>query len=308
MTRSDPNGSTDTVDQLTTRRGAVMISTSKTDCIQRHPRAFSALVIGVFGSIDVAMAAVSNLLSLEWSVITTGIVSSAVQSLLGVLVLSRLGLWAELGLVQRPARRRKLLWFLPFALYGVLPLTAGVVATAGEVTAAVAFGVLVAFWKLTVLGLVLYAWLPRGARAAAALTACSFAILHLTGILVGAVVVPTLVLSLSYLFLAFAIVAVRLRTGLFWPLVCCYALLLTTAAMVLQDNGASNLAGSVADVLPAAATSLLLAGYGLMVWPRSRSTAVTGHPIDDSGVTSESAAGGTHSSAARGRQVVSTHD
>jgi hypothetical protein len=285
-----------------------MSPASDTISIRRHPLAFSALVIGVFVGIDVAMAAASDLLSLEWSVITKGIISSAVQSLLAALVIRRLGLWRELGLVQRPAQWRNLLWFLPFALYGLAPLTAGVDATAGDVAAAVAFGVLVAFWKLAVLGLVLYAWLPRGARAAAALTACSFAIGHLGGILVGSIVVPTLVLSLSYLFLGFAFVAVRLRTGLLWPLVCCYTLFLTTAAMVLQDNGASNLAGSVSDVLPAVSISLVLAGYGLIVWRRPRATAEpAGHLGDGPGVTSENAAGATHSPAAA-RRVVSTHD
>jgi len=279
------------------------------DSIRRHPLTFSALVIGVFGGIDVAMAAAINLLSLEWSVITKGIVSSAVQSVLGALVISRLGLWRELGLAGRPARRRTLLWCLPFAIYGVLPLTNGLDITAGKAAAAVGFGVLVAFWKLTVLGLVLYAWLPRGARAAAALTACSFAVMHLGGILVGVVVVPTLLLSLSYLFLGFAFVAVRLRIRLLWPLACCYALLLTTAAMVLQDNGASNLAGSVSDVLPAVFSSLLLAGYGLIVGRRSRATAEpAGHLNDGPGVTSENAAGASHSPAARARRVMSTHD
>ena len=280
------------------------------DSIRRHPRTFSALVIGVFVGIDVALAAASNLLSLEWSVITKGIVSGAMQSVLGALVISRLGLWRELGLAGRPARRRTLLWCLPFAIYGVLPLfTKGLDITAGKAAAAVAFGVLTAFWKLAVLGLVLYAWLPRGARAAAALTACSFAIMHLGGILVGGVVVPTVVLSLSYLFLGFAFVAVRLRIRLLWPLACCYALLLTTAAMVLQDNGASNLAGSVSDVLPAVFSSLLLAGYGLIVWRRPRATAEpAGHLGDGPGVTSENAAGATHSPAARARRVVSTHD
>ncbi len=269
-----------------------MSPTSGTDSIQGHPLAFSALVIGVFGGIDVAMAGGSNLLSLDWSVITTGIVSSAVQGVLGVLVISRLGLWRALGLTGRPARLRMLVWFLPFALYGLLPLTAGVDAIAGKVSAAVAFGVLVAFWKLTVLGLVLYAWLPRGARAAAGLTALLWAGMHLSGILAGGIVAPTLLLSLSYLFLGFAFVAVRLRTGLLWPLVCCYALFLSTAAMALQDNEASNLAASVSDVLPAVVISLLLAGYGLLVWRQPRAS------VERAGALGDGSGGSSMASAA----------
>ncbi|MBA3801500.1 MAG: hypothetical protein H0X22_01145 [Acidimicrobiia bacterium] len=279
------------------------------DSIRRHPLTFSVLLIAAVAGVDVLIVATRDLLSLQFSVITTGIISGAVLSVLGALAIRRLGLWRELGLIGRPARRQTLLWCLPIAIYGVLPLTVGLDVTAGKVASAAAFGVLIAFWKLAVLGLVLYAWLPRGARAAAALTACSFAIMHLTGVVVGGVVVPTLVLSLSYLFLGFAFVAVRLRIRLLWPLACCYALFLTTAAMVLQDNGASNLAGSVSDVLPAVFSSLLLAGYGLIVWRRPRATAEpAGHLGDGPGVTSENAAGATHSPAARARRVVSTHD
>ncbi len=74
---------------------------------------------------------------------------------------------------------------------------------------------------------------------------------------------------------------------------------------MLQDNGAPNLAASVSEMLWAAAISLLLAGYGLMVWPRSRATAEpAGHLGDGPGVTSENAAGATHSPAARARRVV----
>jgi hypothetical protein len=286
-----------------------MSSTFDRDSIHRHPLTFTGLLIAAETAVNVVLAATRDLLSLHVSILTTGIISGAVLSLLGALVIGRLGLWRELGLIGHPARRRTLLWCLPFAIYGVLPLTMGLDVTAGRIATAIAFGVLIAFWKLAVVGLVLYALLPRGARAAAALTACSFAIMHLGGILVGGVVVPTLVESLSYLFLGFAFVAVRLRIRLLWPLVCCYSLFLTTVAMVFRDNGASNLAGSVSDMLPAVFTSVLLAGYGLLVWRRPSATAEpAGHLGDGPGVTSENPAGPTHSPGARARRVVTTHD
>ncbi len=97
--------------------------------------------------------------------------------------------------------------------------------------------------------------------------------MHLVGgVLTGATVTPTLTLSVSYLFLAFAFAAVRLRTGLLWPLTACYALLLAAAAAV-QKNEASNLAATVADMMPALVISGLLAGYGLIAWPRNTQTA-----------------------------------
>ncbi len=97
--------------------------------------------------------------------------------------------------------------------------------------------------------------------------------MHLVGgILTGGTVAPTLMLSASHVLLAFAFVAVRLRTRLLWPLTACYALLLAAAAAV-QKNEASNLAATVADMMPALVISGLLAGYGLIAWPRNTQTA-----------------------------------
>lgn len=125
-----------------------MSQTFERDSIHRRPLAFSILLIGAVAAVDLLIKATSDLLSLQLSVMTTGIVSGAVLSALSAFVIRRLGVWGELGLTARPARWRTLLWFLPFAIYGVLPLTQGLDATAGKVAGAVAFGGLIAFWKL----------------------------------------------------------------------------------------------------------------------------------------------------------------
>lgn len=236
--------------------------------IHRHPFAFSALLIAAVGTLEVLLKAlVDDILSLRLPAITVGVISGAVLSALCALAVTRLSLWRKLGFTGRPERRRTLLWFLPFVIYGVLPLTQGLDVTASKAAGAIAFGVLIAFWKLTVLGLLLSAWLPRGERFAAGMAAVWWAAMHLAGILTGARLAPTLVLCASSLFLAFAFVAVRLRTQLLWPLIPCYALLLAAAAAV-QDNEASNLAATVADMLPALVISALLAVYGLIASPR----------------------------------------
>jgi len=254
--------------------------------IRRHPIAFSTLVVATAGTIEVVLSVAHDLLPFQLSVLTVGILSGAVLSLLGGLTISRLDLWRELGLVGRPARARTLLWFLPFVIFGLLPLTQGFEVTPGRVAAAVAFGVLIAFWKLTVLGLLLHALLHRGARSGAALAAAFWAGMHAVfGILTGAFVTPTLVLALSYLFLSFAFIAVRLRTSLLWPLVGSYALLLATASAVQTDD-ASNLADSVQAILPALGVSVLLAVYGLAAWPRRRRAAVQQPGLDRSVETS----------------------
>jgi hypothetical protein len=237
--------------------------------IHRHPVTVSVLVIATAGAVEILLKATIDLLSVQLPVITVGIISGALLSLLGGVTLTRLGLWRELGLLGRPVQPRALLWLVPFVIHGVLPLTEGFHVSADKAAAALAFGMLIAFWKLVVLAVLFYAWLPHGARCAAAATALGWASMHLGGILTGAPVVPTLLLSLSYLFLAFAFVAVRLRTGVLWPLLATYALLLTTAVAV-QKIQSNNLVPSVTHVLHAVGISILLAVYGLLAWPRHK--------------------------------------
>jgi len=245
-----------------------MNPTARQDPIHRHPFAFSALVLASVGTLELLMkVTIVDLLSLRLSVATLGIINGVVLSLLGAVTVGWLGLWRQLGRIGLPARLRSLLWFLPFVIYGALPLTAGPDVTAGKAVALIAFGMLTAFWKLVVLALVLFAWLPRGPQLATAMTAGLWAGMHLAfGILTGAAALPTLVLAVSYLFLSFAFIAVRLRTGLLWPLVPSYGLLLATAGAV-QGDEASNLATSVADLQPALVISVLLAVFGLVAWP-----------------------------------------
>jgi hypothetical protein len=249
------------------------IATTKDGSIHRHSIVFSILLTGTAVTIELLLKMSADLLSLRLSVLTVGIISGVVLSAVAAIAVTRLRLWHQLRLLGRPQRARTLLWFLPFVIYGVLPLTQGLDGTASTAAGAIAFGLSIAFWKLIVLGLLLYAWLPRGERMAAGLAALFWAAMHLVGgILTGAMVAPTLMLSISYLFLAFAFVAVRLRTGMLWPLTGCYALLLAAAAAT-QKNEANNLAATVADMMPALVISALLAGFGLIAWPRNTETA-----------------------------------
>jgi hypothetical protein len=249
------------------------IATTQDGTIHRHPFVFSTLLIGTAVAIELLLKMSAEMLSLRLSVITVGVISGVVLSAVAATAVTRLGLWHQLRLIGRPQRARTLLWFLPFVIYGVLPLTQGRHVTASTAAGAVAFGLSIAFWKLIALGLLLHAWLPRGERRAAGLAALFWAAMHLVGgILTGAMVAPTLILCISYLFLAFAFLAVRLRTGMLWPLTACYALLLAAAAAA-QNNEASNLAATVADMTPALVISALLAGYGLIASPRNTQTA-----------------------------------
>ena len=249
-----------------------MNTTSIQDLVRRNPLAFSALVAGTVLAINLVLKLGSVALSLELSVLTTGGLSAALLSAVGALAITRLGLWHELGLLGWPARLRTLAWFLPFVALGVLPWITVSHLTPAVAAAVVAFGVLNAFWKLGFLGLLMYAWLPRGERFAAAVAAGVWGVMHLAGILLGARVVPTLVLAAAYVLLSFGFAGVWMRTRLLWPLVGAYALLEGSAVAIFRDSGASNLATSAADLLPLMASSLLLAGYGLLALPRRKTS------------------------------------
>jgi hypothetical protein len=236
---------------------------------RRHPLAFSVVTVATVVLVEVLLKLGFDRLGSELPVITVGIISGTLLSLLGASLVARLSLWRELGLVGRPEHARMMLWFLPFMIQGVLPLTQGFDGTIGKGLAAAAFGLLTSFWKLLVLGLILYAFLPRGERSAAALAALAFGAMHIGGILTGGVAMPTLLLALTYLFLGFAFVAVRLRTDLLWPLVGCYAILLGTAGAV-QTSDAGNLAATVEGVLPFFGVSVLLACFALIAWRSHR--------------------------------------
>ena len=233
----------------------------------RSPLVFSLLVVAAAMLLDTLLGGALGRFAPGLSILHIGLATGAMLSTLASMALWRLGWWREVGF-RAPRDGRALLWFLPFLLYGLLPLGAGMRATAAGMLAAAAAGLAIAFWKLVVLGLLVRAFEPHGVWRAATLAAVLYGLLHLGSLLVGAAVGPTLLLSLASVCLAFGFAAVRLRTGLLWPLVGCYALLLTTAA-ASQDLVAPNLAPSIEAVAPAVAVSFLLALYGVFALRRA---------------------------------------
>jgi hypothetical protein len=141
-------------------------------------------------------------------------------------------------------------------------------ANATGIISAVVAGALIAVWKLGALGLMLRALRPRGVWPAPCLAALLFGLMHLGALLVGGSPLPTLLVSLSYLFYGFAAAAVIVRTGLLWPLVLTYAVFLASAAAT-QDPHAPNLVASVEMILPALVVSAVLAIYGFLVRRRT---------------------------------------
>lgn len=223
---------------------------------------FAPLVVAVVVIIETLFGALLSQIA-PMPILLVGILTGATLSVLAAFVLSRLGWWRAAGIIA-PVGLKQVLWFVPFFVYGLLPLMAGVRATPGAFLIGIVFAALISFWKLAALALIFQALLLRGRWSAAALAALLYGAMHLGGLLVGGALLPTLLLALLYLLLAWAFLAVRLRTGALWPAMLANTLLLTSA-VATQVGDAPNLAPSVESILPAVIISAMLALYGLFV-------------------------------------------
>jgi hypothetical protein len=221
---------------------------------------FGILVVAGVVALEILVGRLVGWVAPSLSILGIGVVTGGFLGLLLAASIWRSGDAHELGLAGWP-RLRSVAWYAPFLIYGLLPLTGGVRSAPADIALGAVAGVLIAFWKLTVLALLLRAYSRRGAWGATTLAAVLFAIMHLGGLAVGAALAPTLVLSVSYLFLAFGLGGVRIRTGYMWPLMVCYAVLLTTAAAG-QGASSPNFAPSVESILPAVVIGVVLAACG----------------------------------------------
>ena len=245
--------------------------------ISHHPVRFGVMVIGVVAIVEALMGLLIGRLVSDLPITVIGLITGTTLSILAAVAITGLGWWHRLGFTQRGDWRR-LVPFALFVLYGLLPLSAGVQAAPGALLAGALMGLLIGFWKMAVLGMLLQAFSLQGRWRAATSAALLFGAMHLSALLVGAALVPTLLLSLSYLFVAFAFGAAWVRTGLIWPLVMSTALLIMSAAAT-QVTEAPNLVASVESILPAVVVSLVLAVYGallLRTQPIMRPDLVTG--------------------------------
>lgn len=232
---------------------------------------FAPLVIAVVVIIETLFGALLSRVAPNTPILVVGVITGAVLSALAAFALTRLGWWRATGIVA-PISAKQLLWFAPFFVYGLLPLAAGVRATPGAFLLGIIFAALISFWKLAALALVFQSLLPSGRWQAALLAALLYGAMHLGGLLVGGALLPTLLLAVSYVLLAWAFLAVRLRTSALWPAMLANTLLLTSAVATMAGT-TPNLAPSVESILPAVVISAILALYGLFVLATRRSAA-----------------------------------
>src|SRR3712207_885571 len=90
-----------------------------------------------------------------------GMFTGSMLCMIGAIGLTVSGWWHAAGFRQ-PTSWRSLLWFVPFFVYGLLPLTDGVKVRASIVVVAAIASLFISFWKVAYLGFMLQALRPLG--------------------------------------------------------------------------------------------------------------------------------------------------
>ena len=236
-----------------------MSFSSQPSAIVRPLRFASTIVLGVI-IIETIVSLLFAAIAPDLSWIFMGIMTSGMFSLIAAMLLTYFGWWRKSGLLCGTSLHNIGL-FWPLLLYGLLPLALGFQTPRSTVELAVLVGVLIAFWKIAALGMFVMAFLRRGRWRTTIYTALLFAVMHLGGILVGADPIITGLLSLSYFFLGFAFVSLRLRTGVLWPQWLIYTLFLVISAL-LQPTRGPNLVPSIETLTGLVVITAILAIYG----------------------------------------------
>lgn len=231
-----------------------------------RPFRFALLLLLGVVAVEALFGALLSMIAPDLSVTLVGIVTGGVLSIVAAVLLTWWGWWGKVGLLRGTS-----LWniglFWPLLLYGLLPLAQGFQTFSSNLDIGILAGALIAFWKIAVLGMFVVAFQHRGVWRATIFASTLFALMHLGGLLVGAVPLPTLLLSLSYLFLAFAFVSLRLRTGVLWPQLLIYTLFLIVGAL-LQPTQTPNLVPSVETLTGLIVITAILAVYGAIMLSR----------------------------------------
>lgn len=218
-------------------------------------------VIGGVALVELAVGALVGRLAPAAPLVALGAAGGLAASAAAAWLLTRLRAWGATGLRQG-ARPGSLLWYIPLLIYALLPLAQGPRVSAAVAGLGAVFALSIGFWKVASLALGLLLLAPLGRWRAAGLAGLCFGLAHLLALLVGASLAPTLVNALASGLLGFAIAALALRTGVAWPAVALYSLLLFAVA-VTGGLEAPNMAPSVEALLPAVAISGLLAALGI---------------------------------------------
>jgi membrane protease YdiL (CAAX protease family) len=192
--------------------------------VERHPFGFASLIWALVILVYLIAGTAASVMHLANAAIAW--IANPTLMLLGLIIVSRLGWWSELGLTARISKRVQLLFWLPALL-----ATSGLW---GGLGGPVALGALSSFALLALLvggveelffrGLILRAILPAGRGWAVCLSVALFSVTHLLNVLSGRDPLSTMVQIGYAAALGYLYAAMWLRTRSLWPLMLVHAL------------------------------------------------------------------------------------
>ncbi len=239
--------------------------------VTRPLRFASIIVLGVI-IIETIFAVLFTAIAPDLSWIFVGILTGGMFSVVAAMLLTYFGWWRKSGLLRGISLRNFGL-FWPLLLYGLLPLAQGFKTFRSAIELGVLVGVFIAFWKIAVLGMFVVMFRHRGVWRTTIYAALLFAIMHLGGILIGANPITTGLLSVSYFFLGFAFVSLRLRTGVLWPQWLIYTLFLVISVLLQPMRGLS-LVPPIETLTGLVVITAILAIYGGIMLARYHASPV----------------------------------
>ena len=190
---------------------------------ERQPLVFSLLILALLLAVNAAGVAAAQAMSLPPQ--SFSLVTEIVVVIVLAIVVSAMRWWREIGF-RKAESPKALLWFLPALALTAGSLSFGIYTT--EIRALLVFAVLAAasgFVEETIFrGLMLRAFLPRGAWTAVLVPSVIFGLSHAANLLAGADPLVTGVQILYALAIGIGFGAVAVKTRLIWPLVIAHGL------------------------------------------------------------------------------------
>ena len=231
--------------------------------ISKQPYLFTALIVLAMTVIYIASGAAVTILKLP--TFDLYIIANVSLAILGIVLLTRLQLWREVGFRPLTVPSDLRLYWLPLfpALinlsFGIAQISILQIAMFFVVAGLIGFVEEVFFC-----GLILRAIAPLGLWRAAIISSVIFGVAHSLNILSGSNPISTL-LQIGYaLAIGFAFAAVTLRTGVIWPLVIIHALI-DFAAFIAAGKTDSSATVSTSSIMMSVIYIVTFTVYGVFI-------------------------------------------
>ena len=231
--------------------------------ISKQPYLFTALIVLAMTVIYIASGAAVTILKLP--TFDLYIIANVSLAILGIVLLTRLQLWKEVGFRAFAVPSDLRLYWLPL-FPALINLSFGIdqISILQFAMFFVVAGLIGFVEEVFFRGLILRAIAPLGLWRAAIISSVIFGVAHSLNILSGANPISTL-LQIGYaLAIGFAFVAVTLRTGVIWPLVIIHALI-DFAAFIAAGKTDSSATVSTSSIMMSVIYIVTFTVYGVFM-------------------------------------------